>query len=410
MRISRDFRLLWIAQLISWAGRQTVVVAMPYQVYVLTHSSFAVGALGLMQVGPIIVAGLYGGGLADRFDRRLVQLAGKSVGACGSLTLALGAIDLRASVAFVFVVAALTAGAWAVDQSARGATVPRLVAPELLPSAMGLNQITYQTAAIAGPALGGLIIAGAGLPWAYAVDAITYLPVAALLLQLAPLPPLGDGRVQFGFKAPAAALAYVRGHRLILGLFSADLVAMVFGMPTAVFPALALTVFGYGPAVLGLLYSAPAAGALAASVVSGWVGSVERQGRAVFWAIGLWGAAIAGFGLAGRMLWLGLPMLAIAGGADLISAIFRSTVLQLAIPDSMRGRMSAFHSMVTTTGPRLGDLEAGTVAALVNPIFSVVSGGVACVVGICVLAALLPEMRNQRSSRPVAVVEAPEAN
>ena len=393
-----------IAQLLSWLGRQTVVVAMPFQVYVLTRSSLAVGALGLMQVAPIVIAGLYGGVLADRFDRRLVQVGGKTVGACGSLVLALGAIDLRAPVAFVFVVSALTAAAWAVDQSARGATVPRLVDAESLPAAMGLTQVAFQTAAIAGPAVGGLIIAGAGLPWAYAVDAITYLPVVALLLTVSPLPPLGEGRVSFGWRAPADALRYVRTHRLILGLFSADLVAMIFGMPTAVFPALALTVFGYGPALLGMLYSAPAIGALVASLVSGWVGSVDRQGRAVFWAIGIWGAAIAAFGLAGKMLWLGLPLLALAGGADLVSAIFRSTILQLSIPDSMRGRMSAFHSMVTTTGPRLGDLEAGAVAALVNPLFSVVSGGVACVVGIAVLAALLPEMRNHRAAyRPEPV-------
>lgn len=409
MRVSRDFRLLWIAQLISWAGRQTVVVAMPYQVYVLTHSSFAVGALGLIQVGPIVVAGLYGGGLADRFDRRLVQLGGKTAGACGSVVLALGAIHLRAPVAFVFVVSAITAAAWAIDQSARGATVPRLVGPELLPSAMGLTQVTYQTAAIVGPALGGLIIATLGLPWTYAIDAITYLPVAGLLLQLKPLPPLAESGVRFGWKAPADALGYVRSHRLILGLFSADLIAMVFGMPTAVFPALVLTVFGYSPAVLGLLYAAPATGALAASVVSGWIGSVERQGRAVLWAIALWGAAIAGFGVAGRMLWLGLPLLAMAGGADLVSAIFRSTILQLSIPDTMRGRMSAFHSMVTTTGPRLGDLEAGTVAALVNPIFSVVSGGVACVIGIALLAAVLSELRTQRALVRASVVDAPSA-
>lgn len=372
---------------------------MPYQVYVQTHSSFAVGALGLTQVGPIILAGLYAGGLADRFDRRIVQVGAKTVGSCGSLSLAFGAVGHTTPVALVFVVAAFIAAAWAIDQSARGATVPRLVRPELLPSAMGLTQVTYQTAAIAGPALGGLIIASAGLPWAYAVDAMTYVPVTFLLLLLAPQPPTPDSQVRFGWKAPAHALGYVRNHRLILGLFAADLVAMVFGMPTAVFPALALTVFGSGPALLGLLYAAPAAGALAGSVVSGWVGSIDHQGRAVFYAVAVWGAAIAGFGLAGRMLWIGLPLLAVAGGADLVSAIFRSTVLQLSIPDSMRGRMSAFHSMVTTTGPRLGDLEAGAVAALVSPTFSVVSGGVACVVGIAVLAALLPEMRNQRAGQ-----------
>ena len=173
---------------------------------------------------------------------------------------------------------------------------------------------------------------------------------------------------------------------------------MIFGMPTAVFPALALSVFRIGAGGLGLLYAAPAAGALIGSLFSGWVRGVRRQGLAVFVAIAVWGAAIAGFGLAGRALWIGLPLLALAGGADLVSAIFRSTILQLSIPDNLRGRMSAFQLMVVTTGPRLGDLEAGAVAALVNPVFSVVSGGVACIAGIALLAMAMPEMRRQRAA------------
>ena len=404
IRVSRDFRIIWTAQLFSLLGRQVVVVAMPYQIYILTHSSFAVGLLGLFQVGPIVLAGLYGGGLGDRFDRRTVQLAGKTLAAFGSVALLLGAIGMRVPVAFVFIVGALAAGAWAIDQSARAATIPRLVSPQLLPSAMGLSQITFQSAMIAGPAIGGALIAGAGLPWAYAADVIGFVPAVVILLVLSPQPPAHDSRVSFGWRAPAQALSYVRSHRLISGIFAADLVATIFGMPTAVFPALALSVFGYGPAVLGLLYAAPGAGALVASVLSGWVGSIDRQGRAVLIAITVWGLAITGFGLAGRALWLGLPLLAVAGGADLVSAIFRGTILQLSIPDSMRGRMSAFNSMVVTTGPRLGDLEAGAVAALVNPTFSVVSGGVATLVGIAALAALLPDLRRQRSAaRPQPV-------
>ncbi len=406
LRVSRDYRVIWTAQLFSLLGRQVVVVAMPYQIYILTHSSFAVGLLGLFQVGPIVLAGLYGGGLADRFDRRTVQLIGKTLAACGSLALTLGAIGMRVPVAFVFVVGALAAGAWSIDQSARAATIPRLVSPQLLPSAMGLNQITFQSAMIAGPALGGAIIASAGLQWAYAADVIVFVPAAAILFLLSPQPPANDSRVTFGWRAPAQALGYVRSHRLIFGIFAADLIATIFGMPTAVFPALALSVFGYGPVVLGLLYAGPGAGALVASVLSGWVGAVDRQGRAVLVAITVWGLAITGFGLAGRALWLGLPLLAVAGGADLISAIFRSTILQLSIPDSMRGRMSAFNSMVVTTGPRLGDLEAGAVAALVNPIFSVVSGGLATLVGIAALAAWLPELRRQRAAASAPAIAA----
>ena len=365
---------------------------MPYQVYLLTHSSLAVGTLSLLQIVPIVLAGLYGGGLADRFERRRVQIAGKTVCAACSLVLAAGAIWLHPSVAFIYVVACVAAAAWAVEQAARTATIPRLVPASLLPSAMSLTQMTYQMAAIAGPALAGLVIAGVGLPWAYTIDVATYVPVVVLLVLLSPQPPLHDTKVTLGWRAPAEALRYVRNSRLLLALFSADLIAMVFGMPTAVFPALALTVFGYGPAVLGLLYAAPAAGAFVATILSGWVSGVKSQGSAVLWAIAVWGLAIAGFGLAGRSLGVGLPLLAMAGGADLVSTVFRTTILQLTIPDYMRGRMSAFHSMVASTGPRLGDLEAGVVAALVSPSFSVVSGGVACALGIGLLAAFLPEL------------------
>jgi hypothetical protein len=399
LRASRAFRVLWLSQLASTAGRQFVLVAVPYQVYVLTHSSLAVGLLGVFQAVPIVVAGLYGGALADRMDRRRLQLIGKVFVALGSLTLALGAVGLRAPVAFVYGLVVVTSAATTLDQAARTATVPRLVPRELLPSAMSLSQVQFQAASIAGPALAGLLIATAGVSWAYAADAAAFLPAVALVWMLPPQPPAEPDAVARGWRAPAQAIGYVRRNRLVAALFSADLVAMIFGMPTALFPALALSVLGIGAGGLGLLYAAPAIGALLGSLVSGWIRRVNRQGMAVVIAIAVWGAAIAGFGLAGRALWIGLPLLALAGAGDLVSAIFRGTILQLTVPDGMRGRMSAFHMMVVTTGPRLGDLEAGAVAALVSPLFSVVSGGIACIVGIAALAAALPELRNYRAAR-----------
>ena len=398
LRESGDFRLLWLSQLATMAGRQIVVVAVPYQVYLTTHSSLAVGLLGLFQAAPIIAAGLYGGVLADRFDRRRLQLISKAMVAVTSLALAVGAIGLRAPLWFVFVVVALAAAAFTVDQSARTATVPRLVSRRLLPSAMSIGQVLFQTTAIIGPALAGLILARAGVTWAYLVDVACFLPAVFLVSRISPQPPLADHGVVLDWRAPADALRHVRHNRLLLGIFSADLIAMIFGMPTAVFPALALSVLKIGAGGLGLLYAAPAAGALIGSVLSGWVRSVRRQGLAVLVAIAVWGAAVAGFGLAGRALWIGLPLLALAGAADLVSAIFRHTILQLSIPDHLRGRMSAFQLMVVSTGPRLGDLEAGAVAALINPVFSVVSGGVACIVGIVLLAIALPELRRQRAA------------
>ena len=398
LRASRAFRTLWLSQLATMAGRQFVLVAVPYQVYVLTHSSLAVGLLGIFQAAPIVLAGLYGGGLADRLDRRRLQLAGKSFVALGSLALALGAVGLRAPVGFVYAVVVVTSAATTIDQAARTATVPRLVPRHLLPSAMSLSQVLFQAASIAGPALAGLLIGAAGVSWAYAVDALTFVPAAVLVAMLPPQPAVEPESVARGWRAPAQAIGYVRRHRLVAGLFSADLIAMIFGMPTALFPALALSVLGIGARGLGVLYAAPAIGALAGSLVSGWIRRVDRQGMAVIAAIAVWGGAIAGFGLAGRALWIGLPLLALAGAGDLVSAIFRGTILQLTVPDGMRGRMSAFHLMVVTTGPRLGDLEAGTVAALVTPLFSVVSGGIACIVGIAALAAVLPEMRGYRAT------------
>ncbi|HEY7199683.1 MAG TPA: MFS transporter [Candidatus Dormibacteraeota bacterium] len=398
LRASRAFRVLWLSQLATTAGRQFVLVAVPYQVYVLTHSSLAVGLLGIFQAAPIVVAGLYGGALADRMDRRRLQLVGKVFVAAGSLAMAVGAIGLRAPVAFVYAIVVVTSAASTLDQAARTATVPRLVPRELLPSAMSLSQVLFQAASIVGPALAGLMIATAGVSWAYALDAAAFLPAAALIWMLPPQPPTEPDAVARGWRAPAQAIGYVRRNRLVASLFSADLVAMIFGMPTALFPALALSVFGIGAGGLGLLYAAPAIGALLGSLVSGWIRRVERQGMAVVIAIAVWGAAIAGFGLAGRALWIGLPLLALAGAGDLVSAIFRGTILQLSVPDGMRGRMSAFHMMVVTTGPRLGDLEAGAVAALVSPLFSVVSGGIACIIGIAALAAALPELRNYRAS------------
>jgi MFS family permease len=365
----------------------------------------------MFQAVPIVLAGLYGGALADRFDRRRLQVAGKTVVALGSLSLALAAPRAGLPVAFVYAIVTVTAAASTLDQAARTATVPRVVPRELLPSAMSLSQALFQAGAIAGPMLAGLVIATAGLRWAYALDAIAFVPAALLTWRVSPQPPADAHGVVLGWRAPAEAIRFVAGNRLVTGLFASDLVAMIFGMPLALFPALALSVLDIGPRGLGLLYATPAVGALAGTLLSGWVRRVTRQGRAVFIAIAVWGAAIAGFGLvAGRALWIGLPLLGLAGAADMVSAIFRGTVLQLAVPDSMRGRMSAFHLMVVTTGPRLGDLEAGGVAALTNPVFSVVSGGVACVAGIAALAALLPEMRRQRAAAPAELTPAGEAS
>ncbi|HKX25438.1 MAG TPA: MFS transporter, partial [Actinomycetota bacterium] len=244
-----------------------------------------------------------------------------------------------------------------------------------------------------GPALAGFLIARFGLVVAYGTDVASFLVAIGTLLAMRPMrpqraegeeAPRGLGAIRDGFR-------YLKNRPVLQTTFTADLIAMVFGMPRALFPVLALDVFHVGPQGLGLMFAAPAAGALLAALFTGWVRHVRHQGRAVLWAIAVWGLAIVGFGLSTEAFWLALVFLAIAGGADVISAIFRGTILQGTVPDSLRGRLSSIHFMVVVGGPRLGDVEAGVVAYLTTPLFSVISGGVACVLGVGLLAVLVPQ-------------------
>ena len=402
LRDSREFRLLWIGQLISMTGRQVTVVAIPYQIYVLTGSTLAVGLLGLVQAVPLVLAGLYAGALADRFDRRLVMLGSLSVLGLTSLALALAAGG-RPSLWFIYAVSAVSAGVSTAEHSARSATVPRLVGPARLPAALTLTQVLFQFAVVAGPSAAGVVIAAAGLRWAYAIDVGCFALALVCVLLLRPLPAPPEGRqTELGWRAPAEALRYARGNPVLLAIFAADLDAMIFGMPRALFPALAAHLFRVGPQGLGLLYAAPGAGALVGSLLSGWVSGIRRQGAAVLCAVAVWGAAITSFGaftVLSSPGELGLLMLAVAGAADMISAVFRHTMIQLATPDRLRGRVSALNSMVVTAGPRLGDVEAGGVAALTSPVFSVISGGLLCLVGVAVIAARVPALRRQAAAR-----------
>src|SRR5919204_1355746 len=408
LRDSRDFRLLWSSQVFTWLGRQATIVALPFEVYVLTHSSLAVGAIGLAQLLPLMVAGLYAGAVADRFDRRRVQLVGKATVFVAAAALSYGAAR-GLSIWWFYFWAAISSAGGTVDQSARAATVPRLVTRSQFPAAASLNQILLQGAAIAGPSLAGVLIATAGgAAPAFALEAACAFPAIALIGLVGPQPPAHDAG-PIGWRVPVDAVRFVLSRRLLVGIFAADLVAMIFGLPLAVFPAIALNVFGIGPTGLGLLFAAPAAGALVGSLLSGWVNQIERQGLCVIWAVAIWGAAIAAFGFVGALLPVGLVLLAVAGAADLFSAVFRNTILQLSIPDSVRGRISAFNLMVVTGGPRLGDVEGGVVAYFVHPVFLVVLGGGGRVAGIVILAVVLPEMRRYRHApeepaEPVAVV------
>ena len=403
LRESRHYRLLWFGQLISVTGRQITVVAVPFQVFLLTRSPLAVGMIGLVQVGPLILASIAGGAIADRVDRRRLILVTELGLAATSALLLAGALSGKPPLWYLYAVIAIQAALLGLNQPTRSAVVPNLVSREHLPAAIALSQVMFNTTMIIGPALAGVILGAfrspaTGLAWAYGTDIATFGAAVVTVALLPPLPPKRDSQAEpsTGWQDIREGFAYLRRQRVLIGTFLIDLDAMIFGMPRALFPVLALTVFNVGPRGLGLLYAAPSAGALLGALTAGWVGRVRRQGRAVIWAVALWGAAITAFGLSGRLFALGLLFLAFAGAADVISAVFRSSILQLSVPDALRGRLSAVHIMVVTGGPRLGDAEAGAIAALVSPWFSVVSGGLACVVGALLLAKFVPELDRYR--------------
>ena len=393
LRRSRPFRLLFTGQIVSMLGRQVTVVALPFQVYSLTGSTFAVGALGAVQVVPLVGTALVGGAVADRVDRRRVLLGANAALAACSLALTLAALGGAPPVALVYLLAGLVAGLGALEQPARSATVPNLVDRSDLPAALALMFGVFQVTLVAGPALGGILIGRFGLADAYLFDTLTFgaaLTAAALLPARGPRsadpePPL---------RAIRAGLAFLLSQRQLIGSFAIDLDAMIFGMPRALFPVLAVQTFHAGPQGLGLLYSAPGVGAVVAVLLASGVARTRRLGRTVVIAVLAWGTAIALMGLTSR-LWLALALLALAGGADAVSAICRGTLLQTATPDHLRGRAVATNSMVVMGGPYLGDLEGGSVGAIFTPAVSVVSGGVLCVAGVGLVCALFPQLWRQ---------------
>ena len=285
-------------------------------------------------------------------------------------------------------------------QPTRAAITPRLLSPELLPSAIALNQVVWNSTALIGPAVAGVVITRFGLAWAYGVDVMSYLAMLAAAIGIRPVPPEGAEGAKTGWAAVREGFAFLKGRRVLQSTFAIDIVAMVFGMPRALFPILALTQFHRGESAVGLLFAAPAVGALIGALTTGWVKHVKHQGRAVIWAVVVWGAGITGFGLVATNLWLGLFFLAVAGAADVISAVFRTTILQLSTPDHMRGRLSGIHILVVTGGPRLGDLEAGLVAQAFSPWASVVSGGLLCIAGAGLVAWIYPELRRYHAGQP----------
>jgi MFS family permease len=413
LRSSRDFRLLMAGQVVSGIGSQIALVALPTQIFLLSHSAALVGLLGAFELGPMIIASLLGGAVVDRVDRRVVLIGAQFIaiaaaGALGAVTLA-----TRPPAVLILVLGGLLAGSSALDNVTRSAIVPRVVPRNRLRSALAFNYGAYQLTGIVGPAVGGILIVAIGLGGGYLVDAGSCLAMLASAVALSAQPPgvfgadaaagaqAPDARRQPILRSIAEGLRFVRRNQALSGSFAIDLVAMTFGWPRAMFAVLSLTVYHAGTRGTGLLFAALAVGGTLSVLTAGWIEHARRLGRIVVLVVLVWGAAIAGAGLV-RSLAPGLVLLAVAGFADGVSAVCRSSINQTVTPDELRGRMSAVYTLVVTGGPRLGDIESGLVAGLTTAATSVLTGGLACIIGALVVATRFPALVRYGEDAPAA--------
>ncbi len=397
LRRHRDYRLLYIGQGVSFFGNMVTSVAVPYQAYTLTHSPLAVGLFGIVQLVPLLVLAFVGGALADAFDRRrLVQLTELSLAALSGILL-VNALLPHPQVWLLYVIAAVASGLDALQRPSLEALLPRLVDRDELAAAGALNSLRSTFGMIMGPAVAGLLIASVGLPSTFGIDMATFIVSLLALRLMQAVPPPQDAE-RPSLRRVVEGLQYARSRPELMGTYLVDIAAMFFGMPTALFPALALQYAQEGSGIssataVGLLYSAPAVGAFLASLTSGWAVRVHRHGLAVILAASVWGLAIVGMGLAPSLA-LALFFLALAGGADMVSALFRGLIWNRTIPDALRGRLASIELISYSSGPLLGEVESGTVATAFTPRISILSGGILCVVSVGLLALVLPKFRS----------------
>src|SRR3954451_10674204 len=393
LRESRELRSLVLGNFVSGMGTQASLVALPYQLYIQTKSPLLTGLLGAAELVPLIVMALLGGALADQLDRRRLLLVDQIALVVIAAALCGAAVAGEPPTWLLYVLGGLLAGFGAIQNVARSAIVPNLVRPELLRSALAVNYGLYQLTMVVGPGLGGLLIAAGGVQLAYGVDAVSCAAMVLGVLALSPQPPHRDeSEPELGIRRSIAeGLRFVGRSKALLGSFAIDLNAMAFGMPRALFPVLAVSVSHAGASGTGLLYASVSAGATVAALTTGWLEHVRRLGLIVIGAVTAWGLAIAAAAIVTN-IWFAAAMLALAGAADSVSAVCRNVINQTLTPDSMRGRMSSIYSLVVTSGPRVGDVEAGAVASLTSARVSMASGGLACVAGVAVIAVAFPQL------------------
>ncbi|MEP9384366.1 MFS transporter [Nocardioides sp. KR10-350] len=404
------FRRLWIAQIITMIGAQLTIVAVPAQIYADTGSSAYVGLTGVFGLVPLIVFGLYGGALADHVDRRLL-LSISTIGLIGTSALfwlqaALGSTNVW----LLLVLFAVQQAFFAINQPTRSAVLPKLLPAHLLPAANSLSMTVFQAGAIAGPLVAGVLIPITGYAWLYLIDTITLFATLYAVVLLPRLPVEGAKVGTPGLRSVWEGFAYLRYQPVLLMSFVVDLIAMIFGMPRALFPEIAHVSF-HGPEdggiAFALLFAAIPAGAVIGGVFSGWISRVEAQGMAVMWCIVVWGLGITGFGLtvalaghaSGLMLGIGLVCMMVAGAGDMASASMRSAMLQSAADDNVRGRLQGVFTVVVAGGPRIADVVHGGAAAMLGTAATTAGGGALVVVGMVLCGLLVPSFLRFRMAR-----------
>ena len=384
-----DFRNLWTAGLISYLGSMITYVALPFHLKEITGSYLAVGILGVIEIVPLIIFGLYGGVLADSVDRKKMIWATEAAALLIVLILLANSVLPDPKTFVIYVAAALFAVVDGLQRPSMGAILPRLVSHEDLPSATNLLTLRWQFGVIVGPTLGGIIFSTMSISAGYAVDIATYLVSLVFLMKVRNIPPSNEAEKP-SLTALLEGVRYAFSRQDLLATYIIDLAAMFFAMPNALFPFWA-DLLG-SPWALGLFYSAGIAGAVVVTLTSGWTKNYRFHGKAIIWAAIGWGAAIALSGLT-HSLALVLICLAIAGGSDQISALFRQTIWNQTIPDNLRGRLAGIELLSYSIGPLAGQMRAASMAAATSLSFSVTSGGVICVIVVGILAVLMPKFR-----------------
>ena len=405
LRTSRDFRLLYASRTVIALGTQATEVALLVQAKQLTGSTVAVGLLGAVELVPLVVFGLYGGVLADRFDRRRLILASEAALACCAALLMLNALAARPLVWPLYVVTGLMMAAAALQSPSLDATMPRVVPRDQLTAAAALLSMSQNVSFMAGTTLGGALAAGPGAEYVYGLDTVCFVVSFCFLWLVRPLPaPDAGPEPVTGLRSIAAGFAYARRRQDLLGSYLADLAAMTLAYPNALFPFVAADL--HAPWAVGLMFAAPSAGALAVTVVSGWMGRVRRHGLAIAVSAAVWGLLITAFGLAPDIA-VALGCLVLAGAADMVSGIFRDTLWNQTIPDRLRGRMAGLELLSYGVGPSAGQIRGGAVASVTSARFSLASGGLLCAGAVGLVCLLLPGFTRYRAQVGPSPAEEP---